>query len=87
MHYHRFDGTHIIMSGRGISSKSSMVGKSGINNGTMSSCISLSLVGNSNWYSGFLHCEQSFKFKTHEKQAKYRPQFLQNCTKLGLVSK
>ena len=57
------------MSGRGMSSKPSMVGKFGINNGTM--------------FSYILYCEQSCKFKTHENQAKYHPQFLQNCTKLG----
>ena len=82
MHYHRFDGTHI-MSGRGMSSKPSMVGKFGINNGTMFSYISLSHVGYFNWYCGFLYCEQSCKFKTHENQVKYHLQFLQNCTKLG----
>ena len=71
------------MSGRGMSSKPSMVGKFGINNGTMFSYISLSHVGYFNWYCGFLYCEQSCKFKTHENQVKYHPQFLQNCTKLG----
>ena len=75
------------MSGRGISSKPGMVGKSGINNGTISCCMSLSQVGQFNLYSGFLHCGQSCKFERQEKQPKYRPQFLQNCTEFGLVSK
>ena len=85
-HHHGFDGTRIVSS-RGISSKPSMLGKSGINNGTISCCMSLSQVGQFNQYNGFLRCEQSCKFKTQEKQPKYHPQFLQNCTKLGLLSK
>ena len=86
MHYHGFDETRI-MSGRGISSKPSMLGKSGINNGTISCCMSLSHVGQFNFYIGFMLCGQSCKFETHEKQPKYHPQFLKNCTKFGLVSK
>ena len=86
MYYHGFDGT-CIMLGRGISSKPSILGKSGINNGTIPTAQSLSHVGQFNLYSGFLHCGQSCKFEEHEKQPKYRLQFLQNCTKFGLVSK
>ena len=85
-HHHGFDRNRI-MSCRGISSKPSMLGKSGINNGTISCCMSLSQVGQFNLYSGFLHCGQSCKFERQEKQPKYRPQFLQNCTEFGLVSK
>ena len=55
MHYHGFNGTHI-MSGCPISSRPSMLGQSGISNGTISSCMSLSHVGPFNLYSGFLHC-------------------------------
>ena len=45
-HHHGFDRNRI-MSCRGISSKPSMLGKSGINNGTISCCMSLSQVGQS----------------------------------------
>ena len=85
-HHHGFDRNRI-MSCRGISSKPSMLGKSGINNGTISCCMSLSQVGQFNLYSGFLHCGQSCKFEAQEKRPKYHPQFLQNCTKFGLLSK
>ena len=71
------------MSGRGISSKPGMVGKSGINNGTISCCMSLSQVGQFNLYSGFLHCGQSCKFERQEKQPKYRPQFLKIAQNLA----
>ena len=71
-HHHGFDGTRI-MSGQGISSKPSMLGKSDINSGTVSCCISHSQVGQFNMYSGFLHCGQSCKFETLEKQSEYRP--------------
>ena len=71
-YHHGIDGTRI-MSGQGISSKPSMLGKFDINNGTISCCISHSKVGQFNMYSGFLHCGQSCKFETLEKQSKHRP--------------
>ena len=49
--------------------------------------MSLSQVGQFNLCSGFLYCGRTCKFERQEKQPKYRPQFLQNCTKFGLVSK